>query len=118
VARGIEYVIARAALSGHFRRRLLRNREAALGRLGGRLSAVDRAALLAIPTEQLRAMIDGAGPRLPGRRSLLVRALACFGFVGVAAMPSCVPVATGARPDDPNGESEPLVTGIRPDGSP
>ncbi len=118
MARGIEYVIARAALSGRFRRKLLRNREAALGRLGPRLSAADRAALLAIPSEQLQAMIEGAGPRLPGRRSLLVRALACFGIVGVAAMPSCVPVATGVRPDDPNGESEPVVTGIRPDGLP
>lgn len=118
MARGIEYVIARAALSGRFRRKLLRDRESALSRLGSRVSPADRAALLAIPPEQLEAMIDGAGPRLPGRRSLLARALACLGIVGGLGATSCVPLATGARPDDPNGESEPVVTGIRPGASP
>ncbi|MBD3177481.1 MAG: hypothetical protein GF320_20110 [Armatimonadia bacterium] len=115
MATGIEYVITRAALDRWFRRRLLRNRPAALARLGDRLSDADRAALTAITDEQLVAMIDGAEPRLPGRRSLLAKALACLGIVSVTATVSCVPVATGSQPDDPSGESEPLVTGSRPD---
>lgn len=116
MATGIEYVIARAALNGRFRRRLLSNRELALSRLGNRLSPADRAALMAIPKEQLHAMIEGTGPRLPARRSLIARVLACLGIVGGLGTTSCIPIAGGIRPDEPDGESEPpVVTGIRPD---
>lgn len=104
--RGIDHVLARAALDRRFRERLLSARERALDGAGIPLSPAERGILVATSAEQLGAMVDGVARNLVDRRSWFARVAGALGvFVGGLALLG----ETGCRP------KEPLVTGIAPD---
>lgn len=106
-ARGLEAVLLRASVDRRFRRRLLGEREHALGEC--ELAPAERMVLESATPEQLDAMVEAVAPHVIDRRRWFERAALWFGvFLGAGALAtgcsSCqvVPVAGGARP-----ESEP-----------
>jgi hypothetical protein len=83
IPRGIELAVQRAAVDRRFRARLLTDRASAVSLLGDVVSATERQILLSIPDDQLAAMIEGAAPIMPARRSLLMRFAGALGlFIG------------------------------------
>jgi hypothetical protein len=114
---GIGRLLELAAADARFCRRLLRDREAVLRAPPLALSEAEASVLRSISTETLERMVDAVAPRMPSRRKMLVRVASALGFLGllstVVQTSSCF--STGVRPD---GESEPVVTGVRPDAPP
>jgi hypothetical protein len=116
VPAGIDRLVALAAGDRRFRVRLFADRERAARSAGVRLSETERALLLAIPDEQLLAIIEAVPEARAARRSFLQSAAAwACGLLGGAALVTtagCPPPATaGERVDRP----PPPPTGSRPD---
>ena len=68
---GVEKVLYLAASDPQFRAALLADREAALARVGVRLSQVERATLLAVPRTALETMLARISPQRHGKRSFM-----------------------------------------------
>lgn len=85
--KGIDHVLARAALDRRFRERLLRDRSGALDSSGIELTAAERGILLATTPEQLSAMVTGVSRNLVDRRSWFARLAGALGlFLGGATL--------------------------------
>jgi hypothetical protein len=131
--RGIDQVLARAALDHRFRERLNTDRVGALDSSGVSLSPAERGILLATSAEQLEAMVEGVARNLVDRRGWFARVAGVFGvFIGGALLGAgesgCCFVSTkGERIDVPPsrapsqgirpGTDPGPTTGIRPDGT-
>ena len=125
---GMERIIYLAATEPGFHEALMADREAATEGLG--LRASERAVLLAVPTAQLQAAIEGVDVSEPNvaRRAFLGAVAASAATVAATATLSCGDdTSKGIRPDMPpqkDGgadtvkvkESGPAPTGIRPGG--
>lgn len=87
-SRGIEKVIALAALDGEFRAKLLCDREAAMESCETELTENEQAVLLSIPEYRLRAAVDGVHVPDEARRQFLAGSVktAVAVIIGAAAL--------------------------------
>ncbi len=95
---GVEKALYLAASDRGFKAKLIGRREEALGDQRLKLDESERALLLAVPAEQLQAMIDRIDPKAHSGRGFLRSVAACTAvLVTTTATVSC---GTGTRPDD------------------
>jgi|GEM_PF-1888895 len=87
---GVEKVPYLAATDAAFRTALLEDRPAALGRVGVRLSDIERTTLLAVPRSSLEAMIARISPERHGRRSFMKAVAAATVSLAAGAAAGCV----------------------------
>lgn len=125
VPRGIDQVLARAALDRRFRERLASDRAGALDSSGVTLSPAERGIVLATSAEQLEAMVEGVARNLVDRRGWFARVAGVFGvFIGGALLGAgesgCVRLGAtkGERIDAPPPRDDILTKGVRPGTAP
>ena len=137
VPRGIEVLLKKAAVDAAFREMLVKDRRGAAAAIELQLDPAEEAMLEAIPTEQLRLIINQTSVPVEQRRVFLGRVAAAMVAAISAGLAGCRsneptpltplgirperPATDGIRPDRPNTTSatnaEPIQTvtkGIRP----
>jgi hypothetical protein len=115
---GVERVLLHAAVDPSFKQALLADRQAALLAHEVALRPSERAMLLAIPTEQLAAAIEGMDPSPANvqRRSFMRVVAASAMTIAAAESVGCgSDTDQGPNPPQDAGPDFPAATGSRPD---